>query len=159
MGPVNLFLQALFSTTEVTLQNKAIMTCNYSAYRAYILSLLNYGQDADSSQGWILDDADSPGVSDSSGTNKGLFLRGMTIQNSKTVDFQEPIFHDLFSMEHYFFNQVDVKVKMYRNPIIFALIAENDKVEDKIDIQDIYILAKKKSLGEPGSHLRTRSDP
>lgn len=147
VGPVNLFLQALFSTTEVTLQNKAIMTCNYNAYRAYIHSLLNYGQDADSSQlrtqGWIIDDADSPAVTDPSGSNNGLFLRAATIRNSKAVDLQGPIFHDLFSMERYLLNQVDVKVKMYRNPVNFALMAENDSVEYKIDIQDIYILAKK----------------
>lgn len=34
VGPVNLFLQSLFSTTEVTLQNKATITCNYSPYKA-----------------------------------------------------------------------------------------------------------------------------
>ena len=28
VGPANMFLQALFSATEVTLQNKASITCN-----------------------------------------------------------------------------------------------------------------------------------
>lgn len=41
-GPVNLFMQALFSSTEVTLQNKATITCNYNPYRAMIWNLLNY---------------------------------------------------------------------------------------------------------------------
>lgn len=36
VGPANLLLQALFSTTKVTLQNKATITCNYNPYRAYI---------------------------------------------------------------------------------------------------------------------------
>ena len=43
VGPVNLFLQSLFSTTEVTLQNKIIMTCNYNPYHAMIHALLHYG--------------------------------------------------------------------------------------------------------------------
>ena len=43
VGPANLFLQALFSSTEVTLQNKATMNCNYNPYRAYIHTMLNYG--------------------------------------------------------------------------------------------------------------------
>ena len=30
VGPANLFLQSLFSTVEVTLQNKVIVTCNYN---------------------------------------------------------------------------------------------------------------------------------
>jgi hypothetical protein len=72
VGPANLFLQTLFSATEVTLQNKASITCNYNPYRAYIQTLLNYGEDAQSSQmgtqGWLMDDADSPGVTDPSGT-------------------------------------------------------------------------------------------
>ena len=50
VGPANLFLQSLFSTVEVTLQNKATITCNYNPYRAYIQTLLKYGQDALSSQ-------------------------------------------------------------------------------------------------------------
>ena len=36
MGPANLFLQSLFSATEVSLQNKASITNNYNPYRAYI---------------------------------------------------------------------------------------------------------------------------
>ena len=73
VGPANLFLQSLFSATEVTLQNKASITNNYNPYRAYIHTLLNYGQDALSSQiqtqGWFIDDSDSPGVTDPAGTN------------------------------------------------------------------------------------------
>ena len=33
VGPANMFLQALFSATEVTLQNKASITCNYGGGR------------------------------------------------------------------------------------------------------------------------------
>ena len=50
VGPANLFLQSLFPTVEVTLQNKATITCNYNPYRAYIQTLLKYRQDALSSQ-------------------------------------------------------------------------------------------------------------
>ena len=50
VGLANLFLQALFSSTEVTLQNKAKMNCNYNPYRTYIHTLLNYETDAVKSQ-------------------------------------------------------------------------------------------------------------
>lgn len=70
-GPVNLFLQALFSSTEVTLQNKASITCNYNPFRAMIQTLLKYGSDAKTSQItsqlWCPDDPDSPGVTDPTG--------------------------------------------------------------------------------------------
>lgn len=147
MGPANLFLQSLFSTTEVTLQNKASITCNYNPYRAYIQTLLNYGQDALSSQiqtqGWIMDDSDSPGVTDPNGSNNGLFNRAQWIVTSKTLDLQGPIFHDLFSMERYLLNQVDVKLKIYRSPASFALIAADASMNFKINIEDIYVLARK----------------
>lgn len=147
VGPANLFLQSLFSSTEVTLQNKASVTCNYNPYRAYIQTLLNYGRDALSSQiktqGWFQDDADSPGVTDPSGTNNGLFERAKWIATSKTFDLQGPIFHDLFSLERYLLNQVDVKVKLYRSPETFSLLAVDSTTEFRIEIDDIYILARK----------------
>lgn len=99
-GPTNLFLQALFSATEVTLQNKAVITCNYNPHRAMIETLLNYGQDAKSSllatQMFIKDT--KPSVVDPAGTNTGLFERQKLIAESKYVDLQGPVFHDLFNM-------------------------------------------------------------
>ena len=147
VGPANLFLQSLFSSTEVTLQNKASITCNYNAYRAYIQTLLHNGQDALSSQlqsqGWHMDDADSPGVTDPTGTNNGLFIRAQWIKQSKTLDLQGPLFHDLLSIDRYLINQVDVKVKLYRNSINFSLMAADNATDFKIDIQDVYLLIKK----------------
>lgn len=112
VGPANMFLQALFSTTEFTLQNKATITCNYNPYRAYIPTILKYGTDAVSSQLdtqlFKMDDSDSPGVRDPNGSNNGLFLRANMIALSKHIDLQGPIFHDLLSMSRYLINQVDV---------------------------------------------------
>ena len=50
LGPVNLFLQSLFSTVEVTLQNKVTLTCTSNPYRAMIQTLLNYGNETENSQ-------------------------------------------------------------------------------------------------------------
>ena len=147
VGPANLFLQSLFSATEVSLQNKASITNNYNPYRAYIHTLLKYGGDALSSQiqtqGWLMDDHDSPGVTDPAGSNKGLFERSIWLKSSKTLDLQGPIFHDLFSIDRYLLNQVDVKLKVYRNPVTFALLAKDVSNNFKINIEDIYVLARK----------------
>lgn len=147
VGTAHLFLQSLCSSTEVTLQNKASITCNYNPYRAYIQTVLNYGQDALStqmeSQGWRMDDADSPAVTDTSKSNTGLYERSLLILRSNTIDLQGPIFHDLFSLNRYLLNQVDVNVKMYISPVNFALCAADATVDFKIDVEDIYILVKK----------------
>lgn len=78
-----------------------------------------------------------------SGSNNGLFIRANWIALSKTMDLQGPIFHDLFSLERYLLNQVDVKVKLYRSPDNFALLAADTSMDFKIVIEDIYILARK----------------
>ena len=90
-----------------------------------------------------MDDADSPGVTDPSQTNNGLFERAKWIATSKSLNLQGPIFHDLFSLERYLLNQVDVKVKLYRSPDTCDLLAADASVNFKIEIKNIYILARK----------------
>ena len=160
VGPANLFLQRLFSTVEVTLQNKAMITCNYNPYIAYIQTLLKYGQDALLSQlqtqGWCMDDADSPSVTDPSGSNNGLFERATWISTSKTTDLQGPIFHDLFDMDRYLLNQVDVNVKLYRNPASFALLAADSATDFKIVFEDIYVIARKVRLSPAVGYVQAK---
>lgn len=146
VGPVNLFLQALFATVEVVLQNKATFTCNYNPYRAYIPTILKYdtasaGSQLDT-QLFVMDDADAPGVTDPNGLNAGLYARAKMIALSKSIDIQGPIFHDLFSMSRYLINQVDLKIKLYRTSNNFCLVTGDDS-EYKVKIEDIYILVKK----------------
>ena len=51
VGPVNMFLQSLFSQVDVSLNGTPVMTAldTYS-YRAYIKTLLSYGVDAKNTQ-------------------------------------------------------------------------------------------------------------
>ena len=90
-----------------------------------------------------MDNHDSPGVTDPAGSNKGLFERSIWLKSSKTLDLQGPIFHDLFSIDRYLLNQVDVKLKVYRNPVTFALLAKDASNNFKINIEDIFVLARK----------------
>ena len=147
VGPTNLFLQALFSSTEVTLQNKAIITCNYNPYRAMIETLLNFGGDAKKSQLlsqlFIKDDNDHPEDTDPGGANSGLYARSKYTADSRFLDLQGPIYHDLFSMQRYLINQVDVKLKLYRSSPAFCLSSGEAKPDYQIEIQDIYLLARK----------------
>ncbi|MES9880032.1 MAG: hypothetical protein ABW185_04040 [Sedimenticola sp.] len=138
-APANLFLQALFSSTEVSLQNKATITCNYNPYRAMIDTLLNYGSDAKSSQIqsqlWRMDDVDGFGV--------GETERAKLIEGSKILDLQGPIFHDLFDMSRYLLNQVDVKLRLNRSSPAFCLHSIEASPDYKVEILDIYLLARK----------------
>ena len=63
-----------------------------------IETLLNYGQDAKStqirSQLFNKDDNDHPEVPNPAGANKGLFDRAVKIAKSKITDLQGPLLHD-----------------------------------------------------------------
>jgi hypothetical protein len=147
VGPVNLFLQALFSTTEVTLQNKAVITCSYNPYNAMIQTLLYYGSEASSSQLlsqlFIKDNNTHPEDADAGGGNSGLYARSKYIEGSKTLDLQGPVYHSLFTTKRYLLNQVDVKLKLYRSSSAFCLCSGDASPNYKIEILDIYLLAKK----------------
>ena len=93
-----------------------------------------------------MDDADSPGVTDPSGSNNGLFERAQWISISKTMDLQGPIFHDLFDVDLYLLNQGDFNVKLYRNTASFALLAADSATDFKIVFEDIYVIARKVRL-------------
>ncbi|MES9881407.1 MAG: hypothetical protein ABW185_11055, partial [Sedimenticola sp.] len=140
-------LQALFSSTEIMLQNKAAITCNYNPYRAMIQTLLNFGGDAAStqlqSQLFIKDDADSPGETDPTGNNNGLFDRANYIAKSKMLDLQGPVFHDLTTCSRYIMNGTDVKLKLYRSSAAFCLCSGETAPGYVIDIIDIYLLVRK----------------
>lgn len=119
-GPANLFLTNLFSSTEVTLQNKVSMTCYYNSYSAYIQTLLQNGQDALSGQndsGLVYRWCRFSNCNEPLTSNSGPYERSKLIAAPKTLDLQGPLFHDLFSMENYLRNQVDLKVKLYRSPV------------------------------------------
>ena len=74
---------------------------------------------------------------------RGLYVRAALISKSKTLDLLGPIFHDLFSMDRYLINQVDVKVKLYISSTNIALLAKDNSTDYKIQIEDIYILVRK----------------
>ena len=148
VGPVNLFLHSLFSAVEITLQNKAIISCPNYQYCAMIQTLLNYGEDADYSQLltalFVKDDNDAPQDTDPTGNNAGLAERSSYIAQSKLLDLQGGLHHDLtHSLTRYILNQVDVKIKLYRSSAAFCLSSGEASPGYKINLVDVYILAKK----------------
>ena len=112
-----------------------------------IHTFLHYGQDATSSQLltqlFIKDDNDHPEDVDASGANNGLFQRHRFISGSKNLDLQGPIYHSLFSSKRFLLNLVDVRLKLYRSSPAFSLCSGDASPDYRIDILDIYLLAKR----------------
>ena len=105
VGPVNLFLHALFSQVDVSLNERLISpSTNIYPYRAIIETLLNYGEDAKSSQLTMATFyKDTPGkmdevnrVAEDADANLGSKARYAFTKNSNTVDMIGPIHSDIF---------------------------------------------------------------
>ena len=147
VGPVNLFLHSLFSTVEITLQNKVIFSCPNYPLRSMIQTLLNYGEEADYTQLhaslFVKDDNDAPEDTDPTGSNTGLAERANKIALSKVLDLQGSLHHDLTrSLNRYLLNQVDVRIKLYRSSAAFCLSAGDASPDYKVELIDVCFLAK-----------------
>lgn len=145
VGPVNLLAHALFDQVDVTLQGKFITssTGNYP-YKAYIQTLLNYGNDAKSSQ--LTSQCyygDTPGHLDDndgiSGANEGFKFRTTLFAESKKVHMIAPIIHDAFQLDRYILNQTAMNVKFYRAKPEFYLITDSLNPNYKIVIDEMVL--------------------
>ena len=141
VGPVNLFLHILFSAVEITLQSKVIISNTNYRYTSMLQTLLNYGEDADNSQLltqlFIKDDNDAPEVTDPSGNKAGLLERSTYILQSKVLDLQGGLHHDLCSLTRYILNQVDVKIKLFRASPAFCLSSGDASPDYKVELLDV----------------------
>lgn len=95
VGPVNLFLHSLFSQVDVSLNERLISpSTNTYPYRAMIETLLNYGEEAKTSQlSMAMFYKDTPGkmdavnpVAEDADANTGLKARYEFTKQSNTVD-------------------------------------------------------------------------
>jgi len=140
--PVNLFLQSLFSQIDVSIQGKAFATTSgYYPYKAYIQTMLRYGSDAKqsqlSTQLWVKDTTGHfDDVDFTNGDNTNGIVKMAYIKESKLIDLQGPIMHDLFQVRRYILNQVGVSIRFHRSNPTFSLLS-NEAKKYKIDIREM----------------------
>ena len=115
VGPVNLWLHALFSQVEVFLNNKLVTpSSTVYPYRAYIETILNFSKDAkDSHLTSALFYKDKAGKMDSvnplaeeANVNTGLKERHAHTRQSRSVAMEGRIHSDLFTQDRYILGAV-----------------------------------------------------
>ena len=163
VAPVNLFLHALFSQIDVSLNERVISSSSNSyPYRAYIETLLNYGEDAKKSllscecfyKDQFLTVADP--VQTANG-NPGLNKRYELIKDSKTLDMIGPLHCDIFQQNRLLLNLVDLKIKMTRSKPDFCLMSPADPAPEYkiiLDHASIFIRKVKVSPGVLLGHAK-----
>ena len=147
VAPVNLFLRSLFSQVDVFLNGTPVMTASdIYGYRAYIETLLLYGEVAKKSQLtsslFYKDDPQKFDVSELAGNdaNSGFVKRRTFIRANQWLDMIGHIHADLFFQDRYLINQVNVKLRFIRSQDTFALVEAD---ENRIIIADMVLCVRK----------------
>lgn len=122
---VNNWLHSLFSQVDVYLNQKCISPpSNNYAYRAYIENLLNYGDLAKKSHLtaslWY---ADTAGHFNNK-TNAGYTKRKSIVAAEAEVELYSNLHCDIFNINKFMLNGVDLGVKLIKNKNDFHLIGE-----------------------------------
>ena len=152
VGPVNLFLHALFSQVDVSLNERLISpSTNTYPYRAMLETLLNYGEDAKSSQlTMAMFYKDIPGkmnainpVADDDDANMCLKARYAFAKLSNTVDMIGPIHSDLFFQGRLILNGVNLRLKLNRAKNLFCLVSSAGGANHKVVITQAILYVRK----------------
>ena len=144
VSPSNLFLQTIFSQIDTYLQQRLCSSGSSGhPYRAMFDTLLNFGPPALESQFQSqLFYKDTAGAMDAteplkSPVNEGLDNRYKLCKLSQSVDMEGPIYADLFQMDRYLLNGVELRLKLHQSTNPFRLMAKNDKEKYKVVLEDV----------------------
>lgn len=143
VGPINNFLHSIVSQVDVSLNGKQFSSSGGAtyAYKAYIQNLLNYGQDAKSTQLqsclFFKDDAAYMDVNDPGGANTGLYSRAFFSKESSPFDLEGPLLEDVCRLDRFLLNGVDVNIKLYRQNPSFCLMSGEENPNYKIVFDDV----------------------
>lgn len=162
VAPVNLFLHALFSQVDVSLNERVISSSsNTYPYRAYIETLLNYGEDAKKSllscEGFYNDsNLDQPNPLATNNSNEGLKKRYNLTSKSQTLDLIGQLHCDIFQQNRLLLNLIDLKIKMTPSKPTFCLMSSNADGEYKviIDHASLFVRKVKVSPGVTIAHAK-----
>ena len=152
VGPVNLFLHSLFSQVDVSLNERLISpSTNTYPYRAMIETLLNYGEDAKTSQlSMAMFYKDTPGkmdavnpVAEDKDANMGLKARYEFTKQSDTVDMLGPIHSDIFFQDRLILNGVNLRIKLNRAKNSFCLLSSAAAPDFKVVITEAILYVRK----------------
>ena len=157
--PINLF--SLFSQVDVYFQQKLVSSSstNYP-YKAMMDVLLNFGQDATSTQLQTqLYYADTPGSMDhtdptTTPINAGLIKRNNTAKGSALVDMVGPMYADVFQLSRFLLNEVEVRLKLS----VQKCISSDDWGEDNKIQSDHHRCPVESSYGRRIRTLRCREE-
>lgn len=147
-GIVNLPLQSMFSQMDVYLNNKLVSfnTNNYP-WKAYLKTVLFCGKDELDSQKqselFYKDEGTMNDANAYNGANAGLVLRYSYTQKSIIFELEANLMEDIFDIDKYLINGVDIYIKLFRSSTPFVIMSAEDSPAYKLELLDVvYKVAK-----------------
>ena len=128
---INLPLSTMWSSVDVFLNNRLVcMNSNYP-WKAYLKTILTSGSDEQKSQLqsqlFMKDSKDLTDTDGKSGANAGLIRRRDYIKGSREFEMEGPLLEDIFSLDRYLIQGVDLYIKLYRSSNPFVIISGDEK--------------------------------
>ena len=133
VAPTNLFLHALFSQVDFSMKNTVVTTSNNTyPYKAYIETLLSFGEEAKDSQltaALWYKDGDNFQMG---GDNGGFVKRKAMAAVSSMIDMAGKLHVDMMFQDRYILNQVAMKLRLTRSKDVFCLDSPNVAASFKV---------------------------
>ena len=158
IGPVNLFLQSMFSQVDVSLNGRLVSHSSSTyGYRAILETMLNYGKGATESQltsSLFYKDTGgkmnivNPLAADNV-ANLGLKKRATFTSGSKVVDLSGPLHADICFQGKYLLSGLDLKIKLHRAKDSFCLMSDEETPTYKVRVIGASLLIRKVTLSPP----------
>lgn len=146
--PVNLLLHSLFSQVDVKMKDVLVTSSlNTYPYKAYLETLLAFGNDAKSShkgmEGFYLDEAGGMEKvkDDDDLTNEGYDQRKELMGSNKTFELMGRLHADIFHQDRFILPGVDVSIKLIRSPDNFHLMINEGAF--KVAIQEACFITRR----------------
>ncbi|XP_061190540.1 uncharacterized protein F54H12.2-like [Saccostrea echinata] len=146
-GIVNLPLQSMFSQIDVYLNNKLVsFNTNNNPWKAYLKTVLFGGKEELSSQKqsqlFFKDEGNLGDANAYNGGNAGLVLPYGYTQESKVFELEGNLMEDIFDIDKYLINGVDIYIKLFRSSAPFVMTAQSTPAY-RLELLDVvYKVAK-----------------
>lgn len=152
-GIINLPLSTMWSSVDVFLNNRLVcMNSNYP-WKAYLKTILSSGRDEQKSQLqsqlFMKDAGDLEDTDGKGGGNSGLIYRREFTKGSKEFEMEGPLLEDIFSLDRYLIQGVDLYIKLYRSSDPFVIISGEDSTDYKLQLLDVVFKTAKVKV-DPG---------
>eukprot|EP00105_Crassostrea_gigas_P002713 XP_011415336.1 PREDICTED: uncharacterized protein F54H12.2-like [Crassostrea gigas] len=133
---------------DVYLNNKLVSfnTNNYP-WKAYFKTILFSGKDELYSQKqselFFKDDGNLGDANAYNGANSGLTVRYGYTQESKAFELEGNLMEDIFDIDKYLINGVDIYIKLFRSSAPFVMMSDESSPAYKLELLDVvYKVAK-----------------